>query len=114
MTKIALDYNIEDVSDGFETVPVDDYMCKMIRCELTKSSNNNNMLAVRWEIMEGDYAGRYIFDNVVLYVQWKVKQYCKAAGVDAGSEFDSDDFLYTEAVVRTDEEGNVKRVKPIE
>lgn len=99
MPLIDLDYNLEDVSSEFEALPVGDYLAKIETCELVKSSTDKPMLKVRWGVMEGEWEGRKLFDNVVLEVAWKVKQYAEAAGIESGSQIDSSHFIDTEAIL---------------
>jgi hypothetical protein len=99
MTLINLDFNIEEVKDNFAPLPTDKYPCKFTARELKKSSAGNDMLAVEWTIMEGEHAGKKIFDFVTLNTDWKVKQYAELIGVTSGSSFDPDLFDGLEVII---------------
>lgn len=100
MTKISLGYNLEEVSSTFEPLPGDNYLCRIEeQPELKKSSTNKDMLVFKWTVAEGEFEGRKIYDNVVLSVDWKVKQYCNLAGIDSGAELDTNEFVGLEAVL---------------
>lgn len=102
MALVKLDFNLEDVKDSFQPLPTDDYEVKIIAQELKKSSNGNNMIAITWEIMNGDYTGRKIFDNVVLIesMGWKVKQYAELLDLTSGDELDPELLMGMEAVMK--------------
>ena len=52
----------------FEDVPVGDYEVRAVKMELKESKNGDPMLSIWFEIVAGDYKGRYIFYNKVLLV----------------------------------------------
>jgi len=67
------------------------------------------MLKFTWEIVDGEFAGRKLFDNVLLEVGWKVKQYAEAAGIPNGTELDTNDFQGAEAILTV---GYAKKQNP--
>ena len=99
MTIINLDYDLQDVSSDFEALPIGEYACKLDKCTLVQSSTGKPMLKMEWVVLEGEYEGRRLFDNVVLEVAWKVKQYAEAAGIESGKQLDTQDFEGLEAVL---------------
>jgi hypothetical protein len=102
MAKVTLDYDVSEVSSQFEPLPAGQYLAEIVNpddCQLTESQNGKAMIKIAWTIKEGEYEGRKIFDNVVLSVDWKVKQYCDIAGIESGSELDTEDFIGMEAIV---------------
>lgn len=93
---IRLDFsNIE--GGEFEPIPAGDYLVEIEKCEEKMSSSGNNMLAMTFNVVEGDYAGRKIFDNYVLTEKalWKLKSLFVALGedVDGILEFDPSDLI---------------------
>jgi hypothetical protein len=96
---IDLDYNLEDVSSSIEPVPAQTYVCRIDKAELTESSTKKPMLKFEWKIIDGEYAGRTLFDNVVTSVSWKVKQYAELAGIESGKKLNTEDFVGIEAVL---------------
>ena len=120
MPLIDLPYNLEDVKDEFEALPIGDYVAKIETCELVKSSTDKDMLKIRWSVTEGEFEGRKLFDNVVLMVEWKTKQYAIAAGIESGSQINSSDFIDTEAILSVTQreyqgtiQNQIKTVKPV-
>lgn len=107
MAQISLNYNLEEVSTEFEPLPSGQYLAKIVNPDdftLTKSQNGNDMIKVAWTITEGEYEGRKVFDNIALHVPWKVKQYCEAAGIESGTNLDTDDFIGLEALIQVNQE----------
>lgn len=103
MAQITLDYNLEDVSNEFEPLPSGQYLAKLATGDdflLGESQSGKPMIKVAWTVTEGEYEGRKIFDNVVISVGWKVKQYCEAAGIESGAALDTEDFIGLEALVQ--------------
>lgn len=103
MAILNLDYNIEDVEgNDFEPMPAAQYFAQIVNPDdvvLTESSTGKPMLKFTWTIQDGEYAGRKVWDNVVLSVQWKVKQYAECAGIESGAEIDTEDFVGMEALL---------------
>jgi len=123
MTRISLDYDLEDVSTDFEPMPVGQYQARIENpddCTLVEASTGKDMLKIIWTIVDGEFEGRKVFDNVVLTVKFKVKQYCEAAGIGSGAEFDSDDFVGMEALLQIIQEeynnrtqNKIKNIQPM-
>ncbi len=64
MVKVNMN-GVED-AQNFSPVPDDAYLCKISEVDDDKATQGGDpMWRIRWEIIEGDYAGRYIFDNLV-------------------------------------------------
>lgn len=122
MAQINLDYDLEDVSTEFEPLPSGEYFGKVVNPDdvnLKESSTGKPMISIAWTIQEGEYEGRKLYDNIVLSVQWKVKQYCVAAGIESGKEIDTDDFVGLEALIQVTQQeyqnqirNQVKNVQP--
>ena len=120
MPLIDLDYDLKDVKSEFEPLPIGDYVAKIETCELVKSKTDKDMLKVRWAVTEGEFEGRKLFDNVVLTVPWKTKQYAVAAGIESGSQINSSDFINTEGILSVTQreyqgsiQNQINTVKPI-
>lgn len=101
MALVTLDFNLEDVKDSFELLPTDAYEAKITKQELKKSAAGNNMIAIEWTVLTGDFAGRKVFDNIVLMeaTAWKVKQYAELIGLESGSTLDPELFMGVEAIL---------------
>lgn len=120
MARLSLGFNLEDVSSTFEPIPAGTYIARIVDVELKKSSKGNDMLSVKWTVIDGPMEGKNFFDNVVLSVEWKVKQYAELIGVESGNELDTEDLIGAEATVtlevkdRTDGNGQTNQVKSME
>jgi len=106
MALVELNFGLEDVEDSFKPLPGGQYACKLTKQELAKSQAGNTMLKIEWEITDGDFIGRKLFDNVVIFDDpekaWKLKQYAALIGVEAGKSFDPALFVGIEAIVTLD------------
>jgi len=51
--------------DDFTPVPNGKYLCEVIEAEIRFTQSGDEMWAVRFEIVDGDYKGRVLFDNIV-------------------------------------------------
>jgi hypothetical protein len=112
MAIVNLDFNLEDVSSTIEPVPEDNYVCEIEKAELTTASTGKPMLSFTWRITEGEYVGKKLYDNVVLSVDWKVKQYCELANIESGKQLNTDDFNGIEALLNVTVGENPKTGKP--
>jgi len=99
MTIINLDYDLAEVQSGFDPLPAGQYPARLDKCTLVESTTGKPMLKMEWVVIEGEYEGRKLFDNVVLSVTWKVKQYAEAAGIESGKQLDTQDFEGLEAIL---------------
>jgi len=100
MPVIDLEYDLQDQKTEFEPLPTDQYAARIIDVTLTKSkASNRDMLKIVWEITDGEYIGRRLWDNLPLHVGWRVKQYAELIGIESGSQLNTDDFLGTEAIL---------------
>ncbi|RLG66749.1 hypothetical protein DRN93_05805 [archaeon] len=120
MAIIRLDYDLADVQSDFEPLPVGTYAARIAEATLETASTGNAMIRVVWEVADGEFQGRKLFDNVVLTVPWKVKQYAQLVGIESGQEIDLDAFVGAEAIVEVTQEeyqgeirNRVKRVRPV-
>jgi len=52
------DYNDVKVG-GFQILPADGYVCKILKAEQTRSAKGRDMLKVAFDITEGEYAGYF-------------------------------------------------------
>ena len=108
--RIDLGYNLEDVKNEFEALPASTYEAKIIECEYTPSkSSGKPMLKITWEVVDGEFQGRKLFDNVLIETTWKVKQYAEAAGIPSGAELQTEDFKGAEGILTV---GYAKKQNP--
>jgi hypothetical protein len=120
MPVIDLQYNLEEQSSGFEPLPADQYKAKIVKIELGESQTGNPKLDVQWEVVEGEYTGRKIFDTVPLHVGFRVKQYADLAGIESGSTLDTSLMMDAEAILSLsvesregyDDRNKIKKIIP--
>jgi len=80
---------IEDAQD-FSPIPDGKYLCKLIEIEESETQNGDEMWKLRFEVAQGDHAGRLIFDNLVFSeaAMKRVKLICSRLGVDTSGEIE--------------------------
>lgn len=122
MARISLGYKLEEQSSSFEPMPAGSYFTKIIKAEVKKSSKGNDMISVQHEIISGEFAGRKVFDNIMLMQEsaFKMKQYAEVMGVESGDEIDTADFMNKECCVQLGQreyngsiQNDVKKVSPV-
>ena len=88
---INLDFS--NVTGGnFEPIPAGDYVLEIENIEEQVSKAGNNMLNITFNVAEGEYAGRKIFEFYVLTEKalWKMKDLLIALGIDTEGQVDID------------------------
>lgn len=75
--------NFKDVK-SYKTPPEGDYVLKVVEAELAESSNDNEMIKLEAEIIEGDFSGSKVWHNLVFSEKalWKTREALEAMGVD--------------------------------
>lgn len=100
MPIVDLEYNLEEVSSDFPVLPGGTYLAELDKAELVNAqSSGKPMIKVTWKVMDGEFVGRLLWDNVPLHVPFKVKQYAEAMGVTSGSQLDTDAMKGATAVL---------------
>lgn len=64
-----VDLTVEDASSGeYAPIPPADYVCQIRSAEIKHAKNTNDKyLNLCWEVLEGQYKGRWIWDNLNLW-----------------------------------------------
>lgn len=93
---IKLDFS--NVTGGsFEPIPAGDYVMEIEEVEDQVSKAGNEMLNITFNVAEGEYEGRKIFEFYVLTEKalWKLKDLLVALGIDADGtvSLDSQDLV---------------------
>lgn len=86
---INLDFS--NVTGGnFEPIPAGDYVLEIENIEERVSKAGNDMLNITFNVAEGEYEGRKIFEFYVLSEKalWKLKDLLIALGIDAEGQVD--------------------------
>ncbi len=80
---------VDDVHD-FSPVPPGKYLCRLAEIEEASTQFGDEMWKLRFEVAEGEYAGRYIYDNLVFSdaALKRVKLICSRLGLDTAREID--------------------------
>ena len=80
---------IDDVQD-FSPLPDGKYLCKLKEVEESETQNRDEMWKLRFEVVEGKYTGRIIFDNMVFSeaALKRVKLICSRLGLAVSGEVD--------------------------
>ncbi len=105
MSRVELDYNVEDVKNEFAPIPAGKYGTVIKACdqELAKSSGKPKLVIVH-EVAEGEYAGRKFWDHVPLGTGWRVKAYTDLMGITSGKEFDTQNLINATAIITLNQE----------
>ena len=88
MPKINFD-RVDDIDD-FTPLPDDDYLCKLAEIEEASTQGGDELWKLRFEVIEGEYAGRFIFDNMVFSEKAlkRAKLICSRLGLNVSGEID--------------------------
>ncbi len=109
--------NVDDVED-FSPIPPGDYLCEVDEVEEDTTQFGDPMWRLRLVVQGGEYAGRCIFDNLVLSEAAKprAKLICSRMGLDVSGEIDLQPAMLkgrtcavsVEIKEYPDSEGNIK------
>ena len=110
--------NVDDVQD-FSPLPDGEYLCRLAEIEEASTHAGDEMWKLKFEVADGEYAGRYIFDNMVFSeaALKRVKLICSRLGIDVSGEVELTPSMLEGAtcIIRTeieeyeDNEGRTKR-----
>lgn len=64
-------------SQEYTEVPVGEYECAIKKMELKETQNGDDLLSVWWEILEGEYKGQLMFQNIFMGGQFGTVNYKK-------------------------------------
>jgi hypothetical protein len=80
---------VEDVQQ-FTPIPPGRYPFRVERVEEAETQNGDEMWRLGLRVLEGKYAGRWVFDNLVFSktALKRVKSFCKAVGIDVNGDVD--------------------------
>ena len=109
---------IDDVQD-FQPLPDSDYLCRLSEIEEASTTQGDEMWKLRFEVIEGEHKGRYLFDNLVFSeaAMKRAKLICSRLGLDVSGELDLTPgmiegrtcYVTTEVEEYEDNEGRIKR-----
>jgi hypothetical protein len=80
---------VDDVQD-FSPLPDGKYLCEVSEIEETTTQYDDEMWKLKFEVAEGQHAGRFIFDNLVFSeaAMKRAKLICSRLGLDVSRELD--------------------------
>ncbi|MBF0342786.1 MAG: DUF669 domain-containing protein [Nitrospirae bacterium] len=81
---IEIDFtNVEEIDD-FSPLPEGKYICELQHIDERQTRNGDRLWALKFKIVVGEYAGRFLFDNMVFSTNTlkRVKHICKNIGLD--------------------------------
>jgi hypothetical protein len=109
---------IDDVQD-FSPLPDGKYLCRLTEIEEASTQYGDEMWKLRFEVIQGEHIGRFIFDNMVFSeaALKRVKLICSRLGLDVSGEIDLTPSLlegrkcYVSVLTEEyeDNEGNIKK-----
>ena len=89
MLNMQFDQTELNSSPSYELLPKGNYIAQIVNSEIKENRNGGNRLSLQWEIVDGQYAGRMIFQNiniahanpeVVRIGRQNIAQICNAIG----------------------------------
>ena len=109
---------VDDVQD-FSPLPDGKYLCRLSEIEESSTQYGDEMWKLRFEVIQGEHIGRFIFDNMVFSeaALKRVKLICSRLGLDVSGEIDLTPSLlegrkcYVSVLTEEyeDNEGNIKK-----
>lgn len=84
INKIKKEYEENNDSGDFETLPIGEYSCFVYEMEGKMSSNNNPMISITLKVAEGEYKNRQLWTNITLIPKawFKVEEFFEAVDYD--------------------------------
>jgi len=102
-----VDYTMtEDKENNFDVIPNGEYIAHVKNSEIRQTKNGNDMLMLTWEILDGEFKGRLIFENLNLWhpksqvkaiAQGAMNSICQATGNEQGIKDSSQ--LHNKAII---------------
>ncbi|MCK4522064.1 MAG: hypothetical protein KAU20_05805 [Nanoarchaeota archaeon] len=124
MPLLTLPKDISEMQDEFTSLPTGSYEGIIDRVNIGKTQKGNPKIDVMWK-NKGEEGG-VVWDTVALNVDFKVKQYAKLLGVDAGNTIDTDLLIGAEGILdvvaesytnpttgETSTRPKIKRISPV-
>lgn len=109
---------IDDVQD-FSPLPAGKYPCRLVEIEEARTQYDDEMWKLRFQVADGEHAGRFIFDNLVFSeaAMKRAKLICGRLGLDVSGKLDlTPDMLKGRSCLLTveieeyeDQEGKTKK-----
>lgn len=80
---------VNDVQD-FTPLPAGRYLARLVGIEEASTQHGDEMWKLRFEVVDGPHAGRFIFDNLVFSdaAMKRVKLICSRLGLDVSKELE--------------------------
>lgn len=106
---------------SFEPIPNGDYLVRMVSLEERTSKTNRKMLTAKFQVVNGDFQKRIVFENfllehdspkVVEINMNKLDKYAKAVGIDGGLEQIGHDLTKLSDYLETPFTATLKQKKP--
>lgn len=89
MLNMQFDQSELNSAPSYELLPKGNYAAQIVNSEIKENCNGGNRLSLQWEIVDGQYAGRIVFQNininhanpeVVRIGRQQIAQICAAIG----------------------------------
>jgi hypothetical protein len=85
-----IDFSTIEDAKTFTPVPEGTYLAEVNSVEQTTTGKGNEMWKLKLKILEGEHAGRHLFDNLVFAsaAMKRIKLVCSRLGLDTSGELD--------------------------
>lgn len=67
MSLLNMQFTADDLKDDFQPLPAGNYVAQIANSEIKQSKNGDNYLSLEWEILDGEYTNRKIFQSLNLW-----------------------------------------------
>jgi hypothetical protein len=87
---MKVNFNVIEDVQNFVPLPDGQYLCRLSQVEESSTQNGDDMWKLRFEVVNGQHEGRFIFDNMVFSEAAikRVKLICACLGIDINGEVD--------------------------
>lgn len=81
---IEIDFDKVDEASSFDPIPEEWYLSQLAEVEETTTKAGDPMWKLKWEIIQGEFEGRFVWDNLVFVEKayGRVKLLLRRCGVD--------------------------------
>lgn len=85
-----IDFSTVNKGEAYPPLPAGKYLCCVGKVTPAKTRTGHEMWKMRFEVVEGSYMGRFIFDHMVFMGKGfeRLKHLCLALGLEVSGELD--------------------------
>ena len=86
----TIDFSKIEEAHDFTPLPEGKYLCRVLEVEESATQNGDEMYKLRFVVLEGEYTGRIVFDNLVFSkaALKRAKLICSKLGIDVSGNIE--------------------------